>query len=1709
MNPALRFLALLSLPACVFAWTPIVRSPDAINGIGRVQVVARGMTGSATYPTILLAGEGRPTSAPTISARLGVWNCYSGTDAWTCRRDLPVGSVADDTLDISWGLTGATTVVDSIRNESGAWRIWMSKKISSPTDPKFNRDFSILGLQSVQIADRIKIPAGFVAAGTVLQVGVEDTLRDVIGNGSVNLRDRAHVKGHLTYGQTLQLGNNVVVQGGSERYVTALPAIDSLSCAYGTTDKNISSGTVTLAPGAYQNVLVSNGATLVLTAGLYQVRSLSLQPGVKVTLAPGTGVIDVRAAVQFEVGDNIKMSFPANTNPQAVRWTHKGISTLRLGTDGEFFGWFRAPWALIDVNSRSRVTGALHAQNVTIQPDCYGVYAGVVNQAPSLSGSPIDTGRSGRAWAFSPVATDPEGEVLTWSLESKPTGATINAVTGVVSWIPSIGGIGFFELKVCDATGDCARMAWVVTAAASNSAPQFTSTAITSATENVAYSYTAVATDSDGDALTWTGDSVPTGATFNTTTHVLTWTPTYSQSGSFAVKLKVKDPSGDSAIQRFTIVVANKNRVPAFTSMGVTTATENVAYSYTATASDADGDALTWTGDSLPVGATINTTTHVLSWTPTYTQSGSFAVKLKVKDPSGDSAIQRFTIVVANKNRVPAFTSMGVTTATENVAFTYTATATDGDGDALTWTGDSIPTGATFNTTTHVLSWTPTYSQSGNHSVKLKVKDASGDSAIQRFTIVVANVNRTPYWSKYPKDTAKAGVKYQDTIKAVDPDGDAIRYRIVSAPTGLTLDSLTGVIVWTPDSSSPRVNRVQLKAEDVLGGSVIWTDTIWVKLGSNVPMIISKPPTSFLVVWPQQVPLLSVVLRDFSRSHVDFGLISENREKGIVDSRLGSDGTPIYSGPTGRGQVFSDSTFKQWYHDEPGVNQTFRTFVLSTIVGNNLTRRFSMTPFSPLDSLGFGKEGLPHNRSLTGEIHTSITSHNAAAKIAFSTMGNYWLFLDGKLVQDGDTASSLNLKDYGVDTGVEVRLDAFVALRSTTMQDNWFRFDATYCDVQTGDQYEYPLIAVDETNTPLSYQIINGPVGMHVVPSQGVVRWDPGVDQGGIYSVTVRVTNGLGLGADQTWNLRVGASVNRPPVITSAAAAVATKDSAYRYQLSAEDLDYDPLTYRLLRGPSGMTVSSTGLVSWSPSAITTDSVVLEVNDGRGGIDQQRFILRVGNQGASTPVIISEPQLAFQVKGPIPNPNLQVTLRDFSSQNPEFSLAVENMEKGVVRSALGLGGFPVFSGPSGRGGITSDSSFKLWYRDAIGVNRAFSTVVNSSLVGNSGSTRRYQSTPFNPLDGVGFGSEGWTHNRSYTGEIRTRVLSRNARAALSFNCPGMYWVFVDGELVKDGSNGYDLILKDAGVDSGEEKSLDIFFSLRSMYGDNSLNLDATRCDLFANDSSVYQYQVIANDQTGTPLSYKLIAGPHGMRIDENRGTLYWQPSWRETGRHRVIVEVANGLGKNAQQEFYLTAWSDANHLPVFVSKPQERANFGVLYTYTPICEDQDANRVTYKLLEAPVGAWMDPVSGQLSWTPTFGGLISAKVKIQADDGSGGLAYQEFEIHVRAQSDSTKPKIVSVPVVNYSDIFPSGERYTNHNVLTFPKGHRDFHDITPEDFSGMVAERLGDDGAPVFIGGAGVGGVHSGSSFYEWFHKVDSVNISSVRSLLRYTCTDIAG
>jgi hypothetical protein len=212
-----------------------------------------------------------------------------------------------------------------------------------------------------------------------------------------------------------------------------------------------------------------------------------------------------------------------------------------------------------------------------------------------------------------------------------------------------------------------------------------------------------------------------------------------------------------------------------------------------------------------------------------------------VQDQGGLATTQNFTITVSQPNRPPLINSTPVTTATVGLLYSYAVAATDPDaGDVLTFALTTAPTGMAMNATTGLIQWTPTATQVGNNDVTVRVQDRGGLFATQNFTVTVSQPNQPPQITSAPITTAVVGHVYAYAVTATDPDaGDVLTFALTTAPTGMTINTTTGSIQWTPTAAQMGSQPVTVRVQDMGGLFAEQSFAVTVKVSNQAPVAVA------------------------------------------------------------------------------------------------------------------------------------------------------------------------------------------------------------------------------------------------------------------------------------------------------------------------------------------------------------------------------------------------------------------------------------------------------------------------------------------------------------------------------------------------------------------------------------------------------------------------------------------------------------------------------------------------------------------------------------------------------------------------------------------------------------------------------------------------------------------------------------------------------
>jgi hypothetical protein len=268
-----------------------------------------------------------------------------------------------------------------------------------------------------------------------------------------------------------------------------------------------------------------------------------------------------------------------------------------------------------------------------------------------------------------------------------PTGLTLNGGTGVISGTPSASGSYSFTIQATNAVGSDTQ-AYSGTVTSSAVVPTITTTVLDSLTQGTAFSQSLSATGTS--PLTWTisAGTVPSGLSLNSATGVIAGTPTGS--GAYSFTVQATNTAGNDT-QAYSGTIASSGVAPTITTTSLTTLTQGTAFSQTL--NKTGSTPMTWgiSAGTLPSGLGINSSSGVISGTPT--GSGAYSFTVQATNSFGNDT-QAFTGSINAGSDADIYSIFGST-----VPATLTSYTDAVAGDWLTHTfycttGTQLPTGS-------------------------------------------------------------------------------------------------------------------------------------------------------------------------------------------------------------------------------------------------------------------------------------------------------------------------------------------------------------------------------------------------------------------------------------------------------------------------------------------------------------------------------------------------------------------------------------------------------------------------------------------------------------------------------------------------------------------------------------------------------------------------------------------------------------------------------------------------------------------------------------------------------------------------------------------------------------------------------------------------------------------------------------------------------
>src|SRR6185312_2327435 len=248
----------------------------------------------------------------------------------------------------------------------------------------------------------------------------------------------------------------------------------------------------------------------------------------------------------------------------------------------------------------------------------------------TIGGTPAAYVQIGHLYTFRPTISDPSGRTVTFSIVNHPGWSTFSRSTGTLSGTKyrTTGTYSNIVISASDGASTVSLPAFTihvvsypVSSGGGTTTPTVTISGSppTSVQAGQSYQFQPTAKDSSGKTLAFSVQNKPSWASFSIATGALSGTPASTNTGMYSnIVISASDGTANAALPAFSIGVmapatSPPPSPPTISGSPSTSVTAGQSYSFTPTATNPSGGALTFSISNMPAWATFNASTGQLS----------------------------------------------------------------------------------------------------------------------------------------------------------------------------------------------------------------------------------------------------------------------------------------------------------------------------------------------------------------------------------------------------------------------------------------------------------------------------------------------------------------------------------------------------------------------------------------------------------------------------------------------------------------------------------------------------------------------------------------------------------------------------------------------------------------------------------------------------------------------------------------------------------------------------------------------------------------------------------------------------------------------------------------------------------------------------------------------------------------------------------------
>jgi hypothetical protein len=487
----------------------------------------------------------------------------------------------------------------------------------------------------------------------------------------------------------------------------------------------------------------------------------------------------------YTLGTTISNNFPTNDGGLIIHYSVTPTLPNGINLDS-ITGMISGKPSVLAVNTTYTITASNSGGSVS-----KSISLTVNDVAPSgLSYSPTSLTATRNSAITSLNPTSSGGGVTNYTASSLPQGLSINPLSGVITGTPtSISGATSYNITASNSGGSTTASVNITVNDISPSSLSYTNASATYTVGTLINSN--VPTSDGGPVVSYAiTPALPSGLAFNSNTGVISGTPTLVSSNTTYTVTATN--SGGSSTKAISITV--NDVIPSNLSYNPAVIVATKGSSITAMNPTSSGGSITqYSAPALPNGLSINSSTGVISGTPTNLQVAT--PYLITASNSGGATTATINITV--NDLAPSSLSYNVASAVYTVGNSIIANSPTAGGGPITHysVNPSLPSGLLLDGTTGVISGTPTLISPNTHYT---VTASNSGGAITKTINITINDVAPNTLSYNPSTLTFTKGSAITNLNPTASGGSITHYSATLLPDGLSINPSTGVISGTP-----------------------------------------------------------------------------------------------------------------------------------------------------------------------------------------------------------------------------------------------------------------------------------------------------------------------------------------------------------------------------------------------------------------------------------------------------------------------------------------------------------------------------------------------------------------------------------------------------------------------------------------------------------------------------------------------------------------------------------------------------------------------------------------------------------------------------------------------------------------------------------------------------------------------------------------------